>query len=46
MRAHADRVGGQAEGNHDLMVRINQAWEILGDERLRAAYDWLREHGR
>ena len=46
MRAHPDLAGEQADGEHDLMVRINQAWEILGDERLRAAYDWLQEQGR
>lgn len=46
----------QAKANHpDLnqgdpgaearMRTVNQAYEILGDERLRAAYDWLIESG-
>lgn len=25
------------------MIRLNQAWEILGNADMRAAYDWLRE---
>lgn len=33
---HPDRAG--AEG-HVAMVSINAAWEVLGDERLRYAYD-------
>ena len=24
-------------------MRLNQAWEILRDERMRDAYDWLEE---
>ena len=28
------------DGN-DRMLRLNQAWEILRDEQMRAAYDWL-----
>ena len=26
------------------MMRLNQAWEILSDEQMRLAYDWLEEH--
>jgi hypothetical protein len=33
----------QPESSHanDEMIRLNQAWEILRDEQMRAAYDWL-----
>jgi hypothetical protein len=26
---------------NDEMIRLNRAWEILGDPQMRAAYDWL-----
>ncbi|MBJ7332115.1 MAG: J domain-containing protein [Solirubrobacteraceae bacterium] len=32
----------QADGA-DAMVRLNQAWAILGHAEMRAAYDWLLE---
>lgn len=27
----------------EQMIRLNQAWDILRDAQMRAAYDWLRE---
>jgi DnaJ-class molecular chaperone len=29
------------EQAHEEMIRINQAWEILRNAEMRAAYDWL-----
>lgn len=31
-----------ADGTEE-MIRLNQAWTILGHAEMRAAYDWLRE---
>ena len=38
--AHPDTVS-EAGGSHEEMILVNQAWEILADQQLRAAYDWL-----
>lgn len=32
---------GDAGYTNDEIVRVNKAWEILRDEHMRAAYDWL-----
>lgn len=32
----------RADGTEE-MIRLNQAWSILGNADMRAAYDWLRE---
>jgi DnaJ-class molecular chaperone len=37
---HPDRAGA---GGHATMIVINAAWEVLGDERLRHAYDHREE---
>lgn len=37
---HPDRVG---ETGHERIVAINEAWQVLGDERLRHAYDHREE---
>jgi len=37
---HPDRVGA---GGHERMVALNDAWAVLGDERLRHAYDHREE---
>ena len=40
MDAHPDR-----GGTHEEMTRLNEAWEVLSDPRLRAAYDRARTNG-
>lgn len=40
---HPDATGPDPHAVH-VMVEINQAWEVLGTPKLRAAYDWLEEH--
>jgi hypothetical protein len=37
---HPDLQSGSATASED-MIRLNNAWEILRSERMRAAYDWL-----
>lgn len=37
---HPDIRPGDASATGD-MIRLNQAWEVLRDDKLRAAYDWL-----
>jgi hypothetical protein len=39
-RHHPDRVG---EAGHERIVAINGAWDVLGDERQRYAYDHREE---
>jgi DnaJ-like protein len=39
-RVHPDTASASAEANEE-MTRLNEAWQILSSERLRAAYDWL-----
>jgi hypothetical protein len=40
--AHPDLRNGS--GSVEDMIRINQAWEVLRDTRLREAYDWADEN--
>jgi len=41
--AHPDLHAGAST---EEMVRLNQAWEILRNERMRTAYDWLCDYDR
>ena len=41
--AHPDLREANREATEQMM-RLNQAWEILSDEQMRLAYDWLEEH--
>ena len=43
--AHPDLQEDSAAAN-DEMVSLNLAWEILREDELRAAYDWIQEHHR
>lgn len=40
-KAYHPDVTGPDPAAVQMMVEINQAWEILGSEKLREAYDWL-----
>ncbi len=39
---HPDNPNNRDLSSGDIMIRINHAWEVLGDPRLREAYDWLQ----
>ena len=41
-QVHPDLQNGSADASEE-MIRLNNAWEILRSERIRAAYDWLQE---
>jgi hypothetical protein len=40
---HPDLQSASTSATED-MIRLNNAWEILRSERMRAAYDWLEGH--
>jgi hypothetical protein len=45
-QVHPDLQHGSAAASEE-MIRLNNAWEILRSDRMRAAYDWLeKERGR
>lgn len=43
-KAYHPDVTGPDPHSVNLMVEINQAWEVLGSHKLRQAYDWLEEN--
>jgi hypothetical protein len=43
---HPDNPANEDHSGVEMMIRINHAWEVLGDPRLREAYDWLHDGKR
>lgn len=44
MKVHPDLAEETTSDENDRMIRLNQAWEILGDPDLRLAYDWIQDY--
>ena len=43
-KAHHPDLAANDPDATEHMIRLNQAWAVLRDDRLRAAYDWLLDH--
>jgi hypothetical protein len=41
--SHPDLHEGTARESTELMIKLNQAWEVLRSPEMRCAYDWLEQ---